>query len=187
MEQAGLQKVMDQLPQGVRDFLPNSWEQINKWSTTQKVAGAVALAGIGYLALRSGKSSKSDKYSDRYAGGSGTPRGSSSDYGHSEQKYSAGNKPYGSYNSQSDSSRRSDMGSGSSSTSGFDRENQSRAGGSYQSGNSGKSSGTSSSSGYGSGSGSTNQSSMANRSTGYRGSSSSDGGRSYDNDFGSEV
>ena len=54
-EFASLQKVVNQVPQGVRDLYTNSMNQVNKLSTTQKVAGAAALVGLGYLAMRSGK------------------------------------------------------------------------------------------------------------------------------------
>lgn len=140
MEYANLQKVVDQLPQGVRDFCTNSWtqvgkswgqagQQIGKMSTTQKVAGAAALVGIGYLAMRSGKSSK--KESGRYKSSPSMNRSyqrpeqnyySGSGYSSSGQYYSAGSQP--------DTSRRMDMGP-SSDASSFDRENVSRSGGTY--------------------------------------------------------
>lgn len=135
MEFASLQKVVDQLPQGVRDFCTNSWtqagkgltqvgEQVGKMSTVQKVAGAAALAGIGYLAMRSGKKSAS------HASGPYKPyRGESSAYRSPEKSY------YGSsYSSsaRSDNSRRMDMGPGSNNS--FDRQNATRAGGTYSSG-----------------------------------------------------
>ncbi|MDU0372650.1 hypothetical protein ACFPAF_19770 [Hymenobacter endophyticus] len=89
LEYAGLQKVVDQLPQGVRDLVPNSVEQFNKLSTTQKIAGAVALAGLGYLALRSGKSS--DTPSGKYASKrQGSYTGASGSYGSATET-----SPYG--------------------------------------------------------------------------------------------
>ena len=139
-EYADPQKVVDQLPQGVRDFFTSSWAQVgktweqvggqvNKMSTTQKVAGAAALVGIGYLAMRSGKLSK--KESGRYKSSPSTNRSyqrpeqnyySGTGYSSSGQYYSAGSQP--------DTSRRMDMGP-SSDASSFDRENVSRSGGSY--------------------------------------------------------
>ncbi|WP_139921073.1 hypothetical protein [Hymenobacter sp. DG01] len=189
MEQAGIQKIVDQLPQGVREFLPNSWEQINKLSTTQKVAGVVALAGLGYLATRSGKSGKKMKGVSYY--------GDSAQAQRPNQNYRSGSQvhpsSYSSSNSQVDESRRMDKGPnrGASSSSaygssGFDRQNENRVGGSYNSGNSGKSDYSSGfSSGYDSDnkSSDSSSSSMAGRSQGYRGSSSS----SDDSDFASGV
>jgi hypothetical protein len=110
-----LQKLTDQLPQGVRDFCTNSWSQVttqvNKMSTTQKVAGAVALVGLGYLALRPGKSNSSRKQSRKNKRGSwdDTYRGSA--YGSSTgSRY--GNSSSGSYGSQQQSGAGSDFGSG---------------------------------------------------------------------------
>lgn len=119
-----LQKLTDQLPQGVRDFCTNSWgqvtTQVNKMSTTQKVAGAVALVGLGYLALRPGKSKSSRKQSRKNYGSSwdDTYRGSA--YGSSTgSRYgsgSHGNSGSGSYGSQQQSGAGygtgSDFGSG---------------------------------------------------------------------------
>ncbi|WP_375434029.1 hypothetical protein [uncultured Hymenobacter sp.] len=138
---ANLQKVVDQLPQGVRDFFSNSWNQVgktwgqvggqvNKMSTTQKVAGAAALVGIGYLAMRSGKSSK--KEAGRYRSSPSTSHSyqapeqnysSRSGYSSSGQYYSAGSRP--------DTSRRMDMGPNPDAGASFDRQNVSRSGGSY--------------------------------------------------------
>ncbi|MDF7811995.1 hypothetical protein [Hymenobacter sp. YC55] len=171
-EYANPQKVVDQLPQGVRDFFTNSWaqvgkswdqagQQIGKMSTTQKVAGAAALVGIGYLAMRSGKSSK--KESGRYKSSPSTNRSyqrpeqnyySGTGYSSSGQYYSAGSRP--------DTSRRMDMGP-SADASSFDRENVSRSGGTY--------SPDSSASNYGAGS--SNQSSSTYRGAGSQGSSGS--------------
>ena len=153
MEFANLQKVVEQLPQGVRDFCTNSWTQVTKtWdqaggqigkmSTTQKVAGAAALVGIGYLAMRSGKSSKKSAGRYKSAGRSSYQRPeqnyySGSGYSSSGQYYSAGSQP--------DTSRRMDMGPSSDNSSSFDRENVARSGGSY-------STGSDASSNYGSGS-----------------------------------
>jgi hypothetical protein len=134
MEFASLQKVVDQLPQGVRDFCTNSWsqagkslnqvgEQVGKMSTVQKVAGAVALAGIGYLAMRSGKKSASH-VSETYK----PYRGESSTY-RSPEKGSYG---YSS-STRTDNSRRMDM-RHSAETSSFDRQNATRVGGTYSSG-----------------------------------------------------
>lgn len=55
MEFASLQKLYHQLPQSVRDTCTTCWNGVNKMSTPQKVASAAALAGLGYLALRSSK------------------------------------------------------------------------------------------------------------------------------------
>ncbi|WP_139252436.1 hypothetical protein [Hymenobacter psychrotolerans] len=131
-ESAGLQQLLDQLPQGVRDFCTSSWSQIGKMSTTQKVAGAAALAGLGYLALRSGKSASPKVYDKPYRGsGKGYQSTSPAD---SRAGYSGG----------------------------LDRQNESRAGGSYQAGSHQNSAGSSSASS----SGSANKSSMANRNSG---------------------
>ncbi|GAB2786192.1 hypothetical protein GCM10027175_25910 [Hymenobacter latericoloratus] len=187
MEQAGIQKIVDQLPQGVREFLPNSWEQINKLSTTQKVAGVVALAGLGYLATRSGKSSKKIK-GVSYYGDSAQAQRPNQNYRSGSQVHPSG---YSSSSSQVDESRRMDKGpnrsassSSSYGSSSFDRQNENRVGGSYNSGNSDYSSGFSS--GYDSDnkSSGSSSSSMAGRSQGYRGSSSSS---SDDSDYASGV
>ena len=132
-----LQKIVDQLPQGVRDFCTNSWNQVNtqvgKMSTTQKVAGAVALVGLGYLALRPGKSKSSrgsSKKNKNYRGSwDSTYRGSS----------------YG-----SSTGARSGSGYGSS----YGDQEQSRSGASYDSGSGslGSSYGSGSGAGYGTGS-----------------------------------
>ncbi|TGD79554.1 hypothetical protein [Hymenobacter wooponensis] len=196
-EYANVQKVVEQLPQGVRDFLNNSWsqvgkslgqagDQVNKLTTTQKVAGAVALAGIGYLALRSGKSSKSSGMGSMYRGDSS--KGSNK----SQKGYRSGSGSYSSasYNSYSapsgstDESSRLDRGPGHYSS--FDRQNESRVGGSYQSGSGNSSAGSGSQSSFGSSSSAGNQSSSSNRSEGYRGTSGkfSD---SEESDFGSGV
>lgn len=155
IEYANLQKVVEQLPQGVRDFCSNSWNQVTKMNTAQLVAGAVALAGIGYLATRtSGKSAKKGK---KY-------RGTMPDYQRPQQSYRSEGRYSSSTGSQHSDSRRMDRGPGHWNSS-FDRQNQERAGGSYQSGPGSTSpdadfgSGTSSGSSY--------------RSTGYRGSSGS--------------
>ncbi|WP_055562776.1 hypothetical protein [Hymenobacter sp. AT01-02] len=111
-----MQKVVDQLPQGVRDFCSNSWNKVGNLSTTQKVAGVAALAGLGYLALRSGKSS-----------GKAKSKGASATYRGAQQTYRSG--AYTSA-SQADDSRRMDRGPGQ--WSGFDRQNENRVGGSYQ-------------------------------------------------------
>ncbi|MBX0289161.1 hypothetical protein K3G63_01855 [Hymenobacter sp. HSC-4F20] len=184
LEQAGIQKIVDQLPQGVRQFLPNSWEQINKLTTTQKVAGAVALAGLGYLATRSGKSGgKSSKKKGNYYS-------DSTESQRPNQNYRSGSQVHPSNYSTSshvDESRRMDKGpnrdAGASSAygvGGFDRQNENRVG-SYNSGASDYSSGFSS--GYDSDNSSAGSSSKAGRSQGYRGTSSS----SDDTDFASGV
>jgi hypothetical protein len=189
-EYANLQKVVDQLPQGVRDFCSNSWsqvgkslgqvgDQVNKLTTTQKVAGAVALAGIGYLALRSGKSEKSSGVGSMYRGDSSkgskkSQQGYRSGGGYSSASYNSFSSP----SSRPDESKRMDRGPGQ--YGGFDRQNETRVGGSYQSDSASQpSSGASSSAGssssdYSSGSNSANQnpsSSASGRSVGYRGSS----------------
>lgn len=149
IENVDLKKVMDQLPQGARDFFNNPMEQVKKMNTTQLVAGALALAGIGYLAMRSGKSSDSGTSWKKGK----KNRGSMPDYQRPQQSYRSGSGHY------------SDVGSQFGSSS-FDRQNQSRAGGSYQQGTGSSSadadfgSGSHSSSSYGD-----------NRSRGYRGTS----------------
>lgn len=102
LEYAGLQKVVDQLPQGVRDIVPNSVEQFNKLSTTQKIAGAVALAGIGYLALRPGKAGSKGQPEDSgraYRGGNA--------YQPTSQPWGSANREYGN-GTRSDESKRTD-------------------------------------------------------------------------------
>ncbi|TGE06244.1 hypothetical protein [Hymenobacter fodinae] len=192
-EYANLQKVVDQLPQGVRDFCSNSWnqvgkslgqvgDQVNKLSTTQKVAGAVALAGIGYLALRSGKSEKSSGIGSMYRGDSSKgSKKSQQGYRSSADSYtSASYNSFSSPSSRPDESKRMDRGPGHYGSSSFDRQNESRVGGSYQSGSSSQSPSSSSSgssaksSDYSSGANSASSSqssSMSGRSMGYRGSS----------------
>ncbi|HEX8427957.1 hypothetical protein [Hymenobacter sp.] len=191
-----LQKVVDQLPQGVRDFFTNSWSQVGKsWnqagsqlgkmSTTQKVAGAAALVGIGYLAMRSGKSSK--KASGRYKSSG------SSSYQHPEQNYYSGrgytgsgstgsgyasSGQYYSSGSRPDASHRMDMGPSSSSDASFDRENVSRVGGSYST--------DSDASDYGYGSSSTSQPSTY-RGAGSQGSTGSSLEASASDDFSSGI
>ncbi|GGG62378.1 hypothetical protein [Hymenobacter glacieicola] len=177
MEQAGLQKIVDQLPQGVREFLPNSWEQINKLTTTQKVAGAVALAGLGYLAMRSGKSS--DKSYGKSGGKYRGSYGGSAESQRPNQNYRSGSRVHPSdYSTSShvDESRRMDKGPNRSTGASFDRQNENRVG-SYNSDGST----------YSSGAGlSDSDSSMGSRSTGYRGSSSG-GSNLSGSDFGSGV
>ena len=51
MEFAHLQKLYSQLPQAVRNTCATCRNAVNKLSTTQKVAGATALAGLSYLAF----------------------------------------------------------------------------------------------------------------------------------------
>ncbi|UOQ77595.1 hypothetical protein MUN84_02580 [Hymenobacter sp. 5516J-16] len=171
MEQAGLQKIVDQLPQGVREFLPNSWEQITKLTTTQKVAGAVALAGLSYLAVRSGKSSdkpsgkSGNKYGSKYAGSTESQR--------PNQNYRSGSRVHPSdYSTSShvDESRRMDKGPNRNTGASFDRQNENRVG-SYNSDGST----------YSSGSDYNDHSASSGRSTGYRGTSGSS------SDFGSGV
>ncbi|QJX48990.1 hypothetical protein HMJ29_19585 [Hymenobacter taeanensis] len=190
MEYANLQKVVEQLPQGVRDFCTNSWsqmgkslgqvgDQVNKLSTTQKVAGAVALAGIGYLALRSGKADKPSGIGSMYRGNS-SKGNKKSQRGYRAGSYSSAS--YNSYSSPSDStthdSRRMDRAPGQYGE--LARQNASRAGGSYQSGSSnlssssyGSSAGSKASSDYSSTSESQKPSSMSSRGMSYRSSSSS--------------
>ncbi|UOG73135.1 hypothetical protein MTX78_13475 [Hymenobacter tibetensis] len=175
-----LQKVVDQLPQGVKDFFANSWSQVgktwgqvggqvNKMSTTQKVAGAAALVGIGYLAMRSGKKSSSKSASRYKSSPSTTPA-----YQRHEQNYSGSGS---SASARPDESRRMDRGPGHwNSGSGFDRENASRTGGTY-------SSDASSTAGY---SGSDSQSSSAYRGVGSQGSTGSSSSTS-DSDYDSAI
>jgi hypothetical protein len=185
MDVANLQKLVDQLPQGVKDFFTNSWSQVgksagqvggqfNKLTTTQKVAGVAALAGIGYLALRSGKSSEKS-YGKSYRGGSKKGK----------QSYRSGSGHYSSSGQGQDDSHRMDRGPGNYAS--FDRQNETRSGGSYQPNSGGSSSSYGSGDDYSSGSANTGSgSSISDRSTGYRGTSgnftNSDG-----SDFGSGV
>jgi hypothetical protein len=162
MEYAGLQKVVDQLPQGVRDFCTNSWGQmgkslgqVNKLTTSQKVAGVVALAGIGYLATRS--SGKSSKKGQKY-------RGTMPDYQEPQQSYRSGSGHYSSAGAQPAGSSRANQNNNPWETS-FDRQNQARAGGNYQSAP------ASTDADFGSGT-TASSAGSANRSVGYRGSSS---------------
>ncbi|WP_226267977.1 hypothetical protein [Hymenobacter pini] len=115
-EYAGLQKIVNQLPQGVRDFCANPAEQFNKLSTTQKVAGAVALAGLGYLAFNSNKGKKaSSRYdkssykSPKSATAGQRPWGSAQ---RTTQSYRAGSFPARPSGNTPDAGRRLDQGPG---------------------------------------------------------------------------
>lgn len=52
----GVPKIVDRLYQGARGFWAAAQGQVGKLSPAQQVAGAVALAGFGYLTLRKSKS-----------------------------------------------------------------------------------------------------------------------------------
>jgi len=68
----GLPKIVDRLYQGVCSFGATSRDQVGKLSTAQKVAGAVALAGVGYLVLKASKSKMRAAYRGSGTGYQGT-------------------------------------------------------------------------------------------------------------------
>jgi hypothetical protein len=142
IKDSGVLDNVNQLPQGVKDWGSRALSRVNELSTTQKVVGgAILAAGLGWLALRKGKSSSSDSASYNYgkqrdtgsygrrsygyqapdastsrksASGASSRSDSGSPYGNSGSRYGGSGANYGSGSSyKNDSSSNTGINSGS--------------------------------------------------------------------------
>lgn len=108
VEDSGVLNSVNQLPQSLKDLGNRTVDRINGLSTTQKVVGsAILAAGIGWLAVRKGKSSSSDS-SD----------GSAYSYGRQRDADNYGRKSYGYQAPDASTSHRPAMGTSGRSDSG---------------------------------------------------------------------
>lgn len=107
VEDSGVLNSVNQLPENVKSWGSRAVSRVNDLSTTQKVIGGTLLAaGIGWLALRKGKSSSDSSESSPYNYGRQRDAGS---YGRRSYGYQAPDAS-GSRNSASGANSRSDSG-----------------------------------------------------------------------------
>lgn len=177
IEDSGVLNKVNDLPNNVKEWSTRTLSRVGELSTTQKVVGgAILAAGLGWLALRKGKSSNSDSRSDygRQSTGSYGRR----NYGYQTPDASTSRKP------ASGAATRSDSGSAygnSDSRYGGSGSSGSAGSGSYNSG-SNYASGSSSSPSQGTGSNTGGQSNRSDSGAGYNPSSTSLG-----DDYGSRT
>ncbi|MDO7848908.1 hypothetical protein Q5H92_21260 [Hymenobacter sp. M29] len=128
IEDSGVLDSVNQLPQSLKDLGNRAVARVNELSTTQKVVGgAILAAGLGWLALRKGKSSSSSD-------------SASYNYGKQRDTGSYGRRSYGYQAPDASTSRKSASGAASRSDSGSPYGNSgSRYGGSGSSYGSGSS------------------------------------------------
>ena len=121
IEDSGVLNNVNQLPQSVKDWGSRTLSRVNELSTTQKVVGgAILAAGLGWLALRKGKSA-----------GSSSSDSASYNYGKQRDTGSYGRRSYGYQASDASTSRKSASGASSRADSGSPYGNSgSRYGGS---------------------------------------------------------
>ncbi|MDO7850889.1 hypothetical protein [Hymenobacter convexus] len=141
IEDSGVLDSVNQLPQSLKDLGNRAVARVNDLSTTQKVVGgAILAAGLGWLALRKGKSSSSDSASYNYgkqrdtgsygrrsygyqapdastsrksASGASSRTDSGSPYGNSGSRYGGSGASYGSGSSYTSGSGNTGIHSGS--------------------------------------------------------------------------